>query len=454
MTSRLRMFACAAVFAFTAALPAVLPAPARAQDERVSELERKLDVLTQELDALRLGAVADTAARPRPTWLAPAAAKVYGIARGVSIGGYGEALYENFDREREDDAPSRRLDRIDFLRNVLYVGYKFDDQLLFNSEIEIEHGGVYDEGEVEGAADLGSGEVTGSATLSGEVVLEFAYVEWAPRADFGMRAGLLLQPLGLINEWHEPPTFIGSSRPDVERVIVPSTWRSIGIAAFGTLPGDLQWRVHAGEGLTARAFSASNGLRDGRQGGSRALGTQPAFSARVDWTGAAGLVLGAAGYVGDSWQDFQPAGMDVEALTTLWDVHGRWQWRGLELRGVYANGTLGDAGDVSDALGLAGDARLGESFWGAYAEAAYDVMPHLAAGSRWGLLPYARFETFDTQDDVPGGAENPANARTNVVAGAALKPHPNVVLKGDRQWKSNDADTGIPQWNLSVGYLF
>jgi len=447
MSRRLLMLACLAATALSVA-------PAQAQDDRVSELERKVDVLTQELDALRLGAAADTTARPRAAWLAPAAAKVYGVARGVSIGGYGEMLYENFDRKREDDVLSRRLDRIDYLRNVLYVGYKFDDQLLFNSEIELEHGGVGDEAEVTGSADLGSGEVSGTAELSGEVVLEFAYVEWTPRPSFGMRAGLLLQPLGLVNEWHEPPVFIGSSRPEVERVIVPSTWRALGLAAFGTLPGDLSWRVHAGEGLNARGFDAASGIRGGRQRGSQALGTQPAFAARLDWTGAPGAVVGVAGYVGDSWQDFQPAGLDIEALTTLWDVHARWQWRGLEVRGLYAGGTQQDAGDLSDALALIGDARLGESFWGAYAEAAYDVLPHLVAGTRWSLSPYARYETFDTQDDVPGGAENAANARTNIVAGAALKPHPNVVMKADRQWRTNDAETGISQWNLAVGYLF
>lgn len=451
MTTRLRTLACAAV---AAALIAVSPTLSRAQDERVSELERKVDVLTQELDALRLGAVADTAAHPKPSWLAPAAAKVYGVARGVSIGAYGEVLYENFDREREDGARSRRLDRIDHLRNVLYVGYKFDDRLLFNSEIEIEHGGVSDEAEVSGGADLGSGEVTGTAELSGEVVTEFAYLELLLHERVGIRAGLLLQPLGLINEWHEPPVFIGTSRPEVERVIVPSTWRALGVALFGTMPGDLHWRVHAGEGLNARGYTPDAGLRGGRQRGSRALGTQPAFAARLDWTGAAGLVLGASGYVGDGWQDFQPAGRNIEALTTLWDVHARWQWRGLEVRGLYAAGTLQDAGDLSDELGLTAEFRLGESFWGAYAEAAYDVLPHLVGGTRWAFLPYARFETFDTQDDVPGGAENPAYARTNLVAGAALKPHPNVVLKGDRQWKTNDAETGIGQWNLSVGYLF
>src|SRR6185503_6045485 len=110
----------------------------------------------------------------------PAASKVY-TAHGVSVGGYGEMLYT-----RTDDVPGRDRDRLDFLRQVIYLGYKFDDQLLFNSEIELEHAGVIDEAEVEVDPTTGEGE----AELSGEVALEFAYVDWAPRRELGVRAGM------------------------------------------------------------------------------------------------------------------------------------------------------------------------------------------------------------------------------------------------------------------------
>ena len=71
--------------------------PVRAQEERVSELERKVDLLTEEIERLRLGAVADTTVPLSRVGYAPAASKVYGAGRGVSIGGYGEMLLERFD---------------------------------------------------------------------------------------------------------------------------------------------------------------------------------------------------------------------------------------------------------------------------------------------------------------------------------------------------------------------
>src|SRR5678809_1032119 len=101
----------------------LLAAPAAA--DRIDDLERKVDGLTQELEALRLAPAAETTAFvPTLGGLAPAASKIYRKDHGVSIGGYGEILFERFDREREDGTAAGELPRVDMLRNVLYVGYK------------------------------------------------------------------------------------------------------------------------------------------------------------------------------------------------------------------------------------------------------------------------------------------------------------------------------------------
>ena len=409
--------------------------PARAQEERVSELERKVDVLTEEIERLKLGAVADTTVSVPRAGFAPAASKIYGVGRGVSIGGYGEAILERFDHERQDGVASSRPSQLDFLRNVLDVGYKFDDRLLFNSEIEIEH------------AVVGDG-------APGEVAMEFAYLDWAPRRDLGLRAGLLLVPVGLANEWHESPILIGARRPDVEQRIIPTTWRANGAGLFGELPVGLTYRAYLTEGLDARRFSAAGGIRDGRQSGSEARAVNPAFSERLDWIGTPGLMLGVSAYTGDSWQEVQPASTTLEPQVTLADLHARFDWRGLQARSVLARGWLDDAGDLSDQLGLTGSDRLGRSFWGYYVEAAYDVLPLAYPGTRYGLLPYLRFERSDTQDDVRGGSEDPANDRITLTTGLALKPHPNVILKMDHQQRRNQARTGVGQWNAAIGYLF
>lgn len=175
----------------------------------MKDLEQKLDVLTKEIEAMRLGEAPSAAPAPAPGaapapaldsasryGLGPAASRVY-ARKGVSIGGYGEVLYQNFASSKQDGTPSGVTDTIDLARAVLYFGYKFDDHFVFNSEVEFAHA------------------VAGS-DKEGEVEVEFAYVDWLSHSSaIRARAGLLLIPMGFINELHEPPSFLGARRPDV-----------------------------------------------------------------------------------------------------------------------------------------------------------------------------------------------------------------------------------------------
>lgn len=423
-------------------------APALAQEERVGELERKVDVLTREIEQLRLGAVAETTAYVPRFGLAPAASKVYGTSRGTSVGGYGEMLAARPDRQRQDDAPSGGVDRIDFLRAVFYVGHKFNDHLLLNSEIEWEHAGIKDEAEA--SVDPGTGQ--GTAELSGEVVLEFAYLDWSRSRPFGVRAGKILVPMGFVNEQHEPPVFMGARRPETERVIIPTTWAGNGAGVFGELANGLAYRAYLMEGLDAAHFSAGQAVRGGRQGGSQSVLLHPAFTARVDWTSTFGLTVGAAGFTGNAWQQPQPTGIALNPTVTLLDLHAQYRWQRLQARGLYVRGALDDAADLSDALGLTGSDRLGERFFGGYLEIAYDVAP---AGASFGLQPFLRYEVTDTQEDVASpSSDDPAFHHTLVTAGLAFRPDDNVVIKADREQRRNETRTETSQWNFAIGYLF
>jgi len=428
-------------------------APACADDSaRIDELERKVDVLTRELADSR-GMPSDTARAARPALrsqlgFAPAASKVYG-AEGVSVGGYGEMLFEDFDRTREDDALSGTVDRIDFLRQVLYFGYAFDDRLHFNSEVELEHAGVKDEAEVQIDPTTGAGE----AELSGEVNLEFAYVDWRLNDAFGVRGGMMLVPIGLTNEQHEPPVFLGARRPEVEQVIIPTTWSGNGVGIFGESNG-MSWRGYVMEGLDGARFSAPLTIREGRSNGSQAPFVKPAFAGRFDVSRISGLTLGVSAYTGEAWQGPQPTPAGIHPRVFLFDVHGRLEWRGVQARGLWVSGQLDDAAALSDVIGLAGSDRLGERFFGGYLEAGYDVLAAMRPGSNLRLVPYARYERLDTQEDVTGGVEDPANDRKIVTLGAAFAPHPQVVVKLDRQERRNEANTGVGQWNVALGYLF
>ena len=408
-------------------------ASAQEQDTTIVRLQAQVEAITHELEELRLGRDVVVQADTSVLGFGPAASKVYKTPQGVSIGGYGEVLYENLAGNRQDDTPSGASDRLDALRAIVYVGYKFSDRILFNSELEFEHGSTED---------------------GGSVSIEFAYLDYRLSPRFGVRAGLLLPPMGFINEIHEPPTFLGARRPETERVVIPSTWREAGIGVFGAT-GPVNYRAYLVNGFDATGFGAG-GLRGGRQNGAESVAENFGAVGRVDYTGVLGLTVGTAAYVGNSGQGAvlpSDPTVDVGARTFIWDAHAEYKARGFDLRGVLAVATVDGAAELNELNGLAGAESVGERLLGWYLQGGYDVLR--GSGSGHQLVPYLRYEQLNTQDEVPDGfAADPQNDRRLATVGAMWKPLPNISVKADYQILSNEAETGVNQLNVNLGYLF
>ena len=410
----------------TASVVFIAPVARAQQDSaRINRLETRLEAITRELESMRLGRELVAEADTFEAGFGPAASKVYRVRQGVSIGGYGEVLYENFAASQEDDAPSGRTDRIDALRAIVYVGYKFNDKFLFNSEIEFEHGSTED---------------------GGSVSLEFGYLDYRISPRFGLRAGLLLAPMGFLNELHEPPTFLGARRPETERQIIPSTWRENGIGFFGET-GGLTYRAYLVNGFMGSGFTAG-GLRDGRQNGAEASARHFGAVGRVEYAVRPGLTLAGSAYLGNSGQSDS-----IGARTVIWEGHAEYRVGGLELRGLISGASLDEVAELNAEAGLVGSASIGERLLGWYLQAGYDVLR--SSSSSQALIPYARYERLNTQDEVPAGfSADPATDRSITTFGVAWKPLPSIALKVDYQIHSNEASTGVNQLNAALGYLF
>ena len=95
-----------------------------------------------------------------------------------------------------------------------------------------------------------------SPETGGELELEQAYVDFLISRPFNLRAGMVLAPVGVINERHEPPVFHGVERPFVETVIIPTTWFGAGAGVHGELRGGFRYRAYAMETLDASRFGA------------------------------------------------------------------------------------------------------------------------------------------------------------------------------------------------------
>ena len=91
---------------------------------------------------------------------------------------------------------------------VLFVGHDFSEHIRFYSELEVEHA---------------------VSTLGGDLLevvpIEQAYLDRVPDSRFGLRGGLVLMPMCIIFIYHEPRSFFGVDRPDVDTYVIPTTWR-------------------------------------------------------------------------------------------------------------------------------------------------------------------------------------------------------------------------------------
>jgi hypothetical protein len=390
-----------------------------AQMQDVAELRRQIEILGQEIEALKTRQAEKPAAADEAQYgLGAAASKVYRSEAGVSIGGYGEFLYENADGA---------VATADSLRAVVYTGYKFNDRMLFNSELEVEH------------ANLERG---------GNVELEFAYLDYRVKPSFNFRSGLVLVPVGLSNEQHEPTAFLGARRPLVEQRIIPSTWMELGAGVFGDV-GRASYRAYVITGLDAQGFGAEEGIREGRQAGGEAVAEDLAFVARADWHPFEGSLVGGSFYTGNSGQ-----AADFGGRVTLGEIHADARFRGISLRALVARGSIGDSARINAQNGLTGDESIGKSLGGWYVEGGYEVSGFLPRGDM-SLIPYARYEKLDTQRRVPTGfLRNRTNDQNILTIGLAFKPIPQTVIKVDWQDVGNKAGTGLDQWNIALGYIF
>lgn len=322
---------------------------------------------------------------------------------------------------------------LDFHRFVLLISHRFSDRVHFVSEIELEHAVV-------------------SPETGGELELEQAYVDFRIARPFNLRAGMVLAPVGIINERHEPPVFHGVERPLVETVIIPTTWFGAGAGIHGELRGGFRYRAYAMETLDASRFSADEGLRDGRQKGAESNARHVAGTGRVEYVGTPGLTLG-----GSVWRGRTGfATPRVESGLTLAEVDGRYRVGEAGIRGLYAHAFLDGAGALNGAVqrttGI--NPNLAREMRGFYLEGSWFVVPRPAPRE---VAVFVRYENLDTQFRMaPGYEPLPAFDRAAWIAGVTYFPDPDVAVKVDYTVvRSRSVVVDAPNsFNVGLGWWF
>lgn len=347
--------------------------------------------------------------------------------QNATLGGYGELHYNDVTYNANADQTPGQLD---FHRFILFAGYNFNDWISFRSELELEHTLL--------EADEG-----------GEIALEQAYVDLRFEREFGLRAGLLLIPVGIINPIHEPPTFNGVERPNVERNIIPSTWRESGIGIYGQFGSGWSYEAYAMAGLDASGISG-NGIRGARQSGFESSTDNFALTGRLEYQPNLNLKLGTSYFFSDLSTNSVYDDNLTGTMFHLAEAHAIFTNQGFEARllGIYS--TISEVGQLNNIFGNG----AGESQYGAYLELGYDLLRLSNLDTEQQLVLFGRGEVYDTQYTTVDVADNLENERYEYTFGFTYKPASKVAFKADYQLLQSAGTKDIHQLNLGIGYNF
>ena len=398
--------------------------------EEVKQLREEVEVIKEELRRLRLEiSMPQITTYQSYTGLGPAASKALINPKGVSIGGYGEVWFTAKPQET-----SERFEA-DLFRFIVYLGYAFTEKLKFNSEIEIEHAKV--EGGEEG----------------GEVAIEFAFIDYRVNKYLGLRGGMVLVPLGITNEYHEPPTYLSVRQPYLEKKLFPFTWRENGVGFYGET--DLvEYRAYVINGMkVGDSYDPDEPLDSITQDGSEAIGDSPAFTGRFDLKLPKNLKVGVATFLSPV---FDSNGNRLGSVSIL-SPHLWWQYAGFDVRFVGAYTTVDNSERITQAVRTStGDPThvFPKRMQGFYFQVAYNVLRFFDTEQE--LFLFGKVEDVQRYADVPAGETVPDGGNLRILnIGISYRPHPLVALKADyarEDYSGNRQDMDV--YSTAITWMF
>lgn len=365
------------------------------------------------------------------------------------ISGYGQLKFEYDFRNKTGTA--------NLTRNVLFLGHKFNNNIYFFSEMELED------------AKIVGGEP------SGELSMEQLFLKFNINRDIYLQAGLFIPRIGIINENHLPTTFNGNDRPYVETFLIPATWREIGIGLYGkvrSVPG-LNYSLAVMNGLNSSNFVNGTGIAEGKQEGSNATASNIAITGALlyyvkDWRfQTSGYYGGSAGLVkrqADSLQlDSGPFGTPVGLV----EANAQYHKNGVSFRALASMVNIRDAFEINRAYAN----NTPSVMVGMYGELGYNFYHLINDRAGKNLTLFVRQEFMDLNYKTPSnGIKNGTNRKNYTVVGITFQPVSGVVIKADYVLRKTDERnedlivTPFPQqlpyytsngfFNVGLGYSF
>ena len=349
-------------------------------------------------------------------------------------------LYGHIDYNQKIESGKRNPGKMDVHRLVTLFGYQFNRKTQFVTEIEVEHGN--------------------------EIFVEQAFVKHRISRGISLKTGLLLIPMGFINEMHEPTFFYSVERPLLDKNIIPSTWREIGAGITGLFPKrSLKYQLYlvnnpiSYNGGSAK-INGKTGIRSARQKGIKSLVSSiPGLSGQIEYFGLEGIKVGLSAYYGKTNTALasQYAGIITDENTAIVDsstvnlsmatVHASFNKNQWTARFQYTLAGFGNA----DKYNAFTSSDVPELMHGFYGLLAYDLIND----QKITLAPFARFSHLNNHLQVSEAIiQNEALRQNIMTVGVNYKPDPGVVFKIDYQFYNLGDGTNYQQFNTGVGVWF
>ena len=371
-----------------------------------------------------------------------AASKVYTSESALSIGGYAELKakkhrgFKNFANGTNNDTRNRLETNV--VRFVPYFGYKFNDWIVMNTEIEFEDGGA--------RSDNGKNYKY--------AIVEFSYVDFMFDEKYNLRVGHVLTPFGNVNLNHEPVAFLTAERPLVETFVIPSTWHTNGALMFGSYK-DFDYYAGVITSPNAGKFVEGRFIQQGRLG-ARQFTDDFSAVARLNYTGIPGIELGGSVLYGATTvlaQDKPGSSintLDADATLFMGEVHASYKENGWNVQALAAFGSLGDDYENLNTT----TSTISGSVNGQYLTVGYDMLNTVNTEQK--LYAVAEVERLDLDADDETGT--PDNYKFNeYTLGLAYFPDPKVVIKAEYNVKDYVEGSQLADeeaFTASLGYIF
>src|SRR5215510_28644 len=423
------------------------------------------------------GAPLPTGNAPSPPPTAPANNGLLGLTDspvpGLSLGAYGEVKFGAF---KNPDAGGKWQNGFDVHRFVLLPTYAITSNIIFNAEIEFEHGGI--------AFDADD-------KRHGTAEIEQLWIDFKIHDKFNWRSpGVDLVPIGYINQHHEPTQFYSVNRPELYNGLIPSTWRAPASSIYGTITDGIKYQLQVSSSL--EDFGDDFGLRTDANtvppgfylagitgldalalsrpvvGDFRQLSNTMAYAGKLDFTPPflPGLGWSISAYYSPNTT---PRGAHDEfgnllgsSSLTMFDAEFRYRipQTPVELRGEYVQVGFGNPANLRANNDGDPTNNVGKSMYGYSGEIAFHLPLGTILKTEWEAVPFYRYtyQNFQTNGFAGTDLNTPTGAGQTqfYTAGVAVFPSPKLVLKATYQKvKNNDPAGALSDSFLgAIGFFF